>query len=64
MHGGYNMNIRCDQKFIFCNDRGIDFGINNNYYTKIKIRIKKCNHDKGNALCRDLCNNQIIMRKQ
>jgi len=25
--GDYNMNIRCNQKFMFCKDRGIDFSI-------------------------------------
>jgi len=24
-YGGYNMNIRRNQKFMFCKDRGIDF---------------------------------------
>jgi len=36
LHGGYNMNIRCNQKFMFCKDRGIDFSINYGYYIKIK----------------------------
>jgi len=27
MQGGYNMNIRCNQKLVFCKDRGIDFGV-------------------------------------
>jgi len=27
MQGGYNMNLRCNQKFIFCKDRGIDFSV-------------------------------------
>jgi len=27
MQGGYNMNIRCNQKCVFCNDRGIDFTV-------------------------------------
>jgi len=36
MQGGYNMNIICNQKFMFCKDRGIDFRINNNCYIKIK----------------------------
>jgi len=35
-HGGYAMNIRCSQKFMFCKDRGIDFSINNNCCIKIK----------------------------
>jgi len=25
LHGGFNMNIRCNQKLMFCKDRGIDF---------------------------------------
>jgi len=28
MHGGYNINIRCNQKFIFCKDRGMDLSVN------------------------------------
>jgi len=28
----FNMNIRCNQKFMFCKERGMDFSINNNYY--------------------------------
>jgi len=27
MQGGYNMYIRCNQKFMFCKDHGIDFGV-------------------------------------
>jgi len=27
IHGGYNMNVRCKQKFMFCKDRGIDFSV-------------------------------------
>jgi len=27
MQVGYNMNIRCNQKFMFCKDRGIDFSV-------------------------------------
>jgi len=26
-HGGYNINIRCNQKFMFCKDRDIDFSV-------------------------------------
>jgi len=36
MHGGYNMNIRCNQKLMFCKERGIDFSLNINYYINIK----------------------------
>ena len=34
MQEGYNMNIRCNQKFMFCKDRDIDFSENNNCYIK------------------------------
>ena len=27
MRGGYNMIMRCNLKFMFCEDRGIDFGV-------------------------------------
>jgi len=27
MHGGYNMNIRCNEKFMFYEDRSIDFSV-------------------------------------
>jgi len=38
MRGGYNiMHGRCNQKFMFCKDRGMDFGINSNYYN-IKMK--------------------------
>jgi len=36
MRGGYNIKIRCNQKFMFCKDRDIDFRINNIYYIEIK----------------------------
>jgi len=49
---------------MFFKDRGIDFSVNNNYYIKIKEEKYIYNHGKGNALCGDLCNNQIIVRKQ
>jgi len=32
MHGSYNMNLKSNQKLMFCKDRGIVFNINNNYY--------------------------------
>jgi len=36
-HEFYNTNIRCNKKCMFYKDHGIDFSINNNYYTKIKL---------------------------